>query len=1037
MFSEIFGLLSSVDVSKSKGGRKFTLNLNRNRIRSISAYSSNSIFYFPTIVSDQAMPEEVAMVSRMCEKSYASFVVACISLMPFHRIKADDKASIEEYLQQFHQNMGINPGSGPIMNKLMGFVDSLEESSMAMSEVDAVKELQESILTAWRKSLATNTNFVKVMSESISLNEMFQEDPIDPKIRVLQEQYLKTREELDDWGFIGEATDDMFDDLDDDWDDFEDDDDDFDEDDDSFLDDYLDEATAKKIRTDKFQKNYDKLLKRLNDPGFQMFGTGTFGVLKIAFEADAMIKSATSEDDLKKATQILRTYNFGSMDAAQQKSFDAAIERKRKQLKASMNEAAMKSSKRNALSDDQFGLPEDRKYPLNDAKHVRLAVKMFGHCEEGKRKKLAGNILKAAEKHGVSIKVGKNNPMAEYVPETMVEATASSNNKLKSKIEKSLKSAGLDHAAKVFVDASGKVSVKTYSGDVSDAEIKRIEKICNSFGDVERNDDDDKIYFDFNEAASVKSAIDNIKFSLESVSANKILSCSSLTKLASLESKLKKLKNKYVKYLNRYKKKYKENQKSGSNSKLQIRFNNIQISDPKAFMKQYGSYIKIINKRLKLVEKRREQLRTRKDQVASSKKSTAEAQAKRAEQRVPSTTAKLEENAITDLTEMDFHAIDFCESVIDHDLNAPDSEIFTLIEAVNPKDPDDPYIKKGEKILASARKGYRDMKKERDEANRKAELQGRRAYKAEQREKEANRQRFEASKQLEQERDRNQKLQSQLDAQKYGMKDNDPDAVTVDADGNEIDVVYDRGRSRNNINAARAARNGQTNFKTFDREVFTNMDMTKANEAVPLFTKATIGFIVDETEEVVSRDVLIGIKAYIHRAPSLELVNDIYNSIINKRKFLRFVKFITGEERSLSDLVFGIKELRNDALDARGGAGEWRSAFKRRRRWSKMSITYLMKDYTQNGTIVMTMNEVEYIRSQYGIDIMKPDHVKMIMDSDFLLGFVILDQAEEMVYVTYDGHGYGFQTYTYAMLQRESQNTTSRELRELYRAISR
>lgn len=938
MFSEIFGLLSSVDVSKSKGGRKFTLNLNRNRIRSISAYSSNSIFYFPTIVSDQAMPEEVAMVSRMCEKSYASFVVACISLMPFHRIKADDKASIEEYLQQFHQNMGINPGSGPIMNKLMGFVDSLEESSMAMSEVDAVKELQESILTAWHKSLATNTNFVKVMSESISLNEMFQEDPIDPKIRVLQEQYLKTREELDDWGFIGEATDDMFDDLDDDWDDFEDDDDDFDEDDDSFLDDYL-------------------------------------------------------------------------------------------------GEAAMKSATRNKLSDDQFGLPEDRKYPLNDAKHVRLAVKMFGHCEEGKRKKLAGNILKAAEKHGVSIKVGKNNPMVEYVPETMVEAAAP-NKKLKTKIEKSLKSAGLDHAAKVFVDASGKVSVKTYSGDVSDADIKRIEKICNSFGDVERNDDDDKVYFDFNES-TVKSAIDNIKFSLESVSANKILSCSSLTKLASLESKLKKLKNKYVKYLNRYKKKYKENQKSGSKSKLQIRFNNIQISDPKAFMKQYGSYIKIINKRLKLVEKRREQLRTRKDQVASSKKSTAEAQAKRAEQRVPSTTAKLEENAITDLTEMDFHAIDFCESVIDHDLNAPDSEIFTLIEAVNPKDPDDPYIKKGEKILASARKGYRDMKKERDEANRKAELQGRRAYKAEQREKEANRQRFEASKQLERERDRNQKLQSQLDTQKYGMKDNDPDAVTVDADGNEIDVVYDRGRSRNNINAARAARNGQTNFKTFDREVFTNMDMTKANEAVPLFTKATIGFIVDETEEVVSRDVLIGIKAYIHRAPSLELVNDIYNSIINKRKFLRFVKFITGEERSLSDLVFGIKELRNDALDARGGAGEWRSAFKRRRRWSKMSIPYLMKDYTPNGTIVMTMNEVEYIRSQYGIDIMKPDHVKMIMDSDFLLGFVILDQAEEMVYVTYDGHGYGFQTYTYAMLQRESQNTTSRELRELYRAISR
>lgn len=1035
MLSEIFGLLSSVDVSKSKGGRKFTLNLNRNRIRSISAYSSNSIFYFPTIVSDQCMPEEVAMISRMIEKSYASFVVACISLMPFHRIKADDKASIEEYLQQFHQNLGINPGSGPVMNKMMGFVDSLGESSMAMAEVDSVRELQDILYEAWQKSLKENSDFVKILSETISLNDMFQEDPIDPKIRMLQEQYLATREELDTWGFIGEATDDMFDITDDDWDDFEDDDDDF-EDDDSILDDYIDEIAAKKVRSDKFQKNYDKLVKRLNDPGFQMFGSTAIGTVKIAAEADSMIKNAQSESDLKMAAQVLRHYDFGAANDSYQKMFDTAIDRRKKQLSESVNESVMKAAVRNKLSDDQFGLPEDRKYPLNDAKHVRLAVKMFGHCEEGKRKKLAGNIMKAAEKHGVSLKVGKDNPMAEYVPESMVEAAASKSVKLKAKVEKAIKNAGLDHAAKVFVDASGTVSVKTYSGDVSDRDLDRIEKVCKSIGEVERNEDDDKIYFDFNEAASVKSAIDNIKFSLESVSANKILSCQSLTKLASLESKLKKLKNKYVKYLNRYKRKYKENQKSGSKSKLQIRFNNIQISDPKAFMKQYGSYIKIINKRLKLVEKRREQLRTRKDQTKSSKQSTAEAQAQRAEKRITPNTTKLEENTINDLTQMDFQAIDFCESVVDADLRAPDSEIFTLIEAVDPTDPNDPYVQRGEKILASARKGYRDMKKERDEAKRKAELQGRRAARAEQREKEANRQRFEASKQLEKERERSQKLQAQLDDKKYGTDDSDPDKVTVDADGNEIDVVYDRSRPRGGINAARAARNGQNSFKTFDREVFTNMDMNKANEAIPIFTKASIGFIVDETEEVVSRDVLVGIKAYIHKAPSLELVNDIYNCIINKRKFLRFVKFVTGEERSLSDFLFGIKELRNDALDARSGAGEWRSAFKRRRRWSKMSIPYLMKDYTPNGTIVMTMNEVEFIRSQYGIDIMKPDHVKMIMDADFLLGFVIVDQAEELVYVTYDGHGYGFQTYTYAMLERE-QAQSDRMMRELYRSFSR
>ena len=109
MITEIFSLLSSLDITKNnKLDKKFDFNLSRNRIRSISAYSSNSIFYFPTIVIDQATPDEIAMVSRMLEKSYASFVITCISLMPFHRIHADDQGSIEEYLSQFHQNLGIS-----------------------------------------------------------------------------------------------------------------------------------------------------------------------------------------------------------------------------------------------------------------------------------------------------------------------------------------------------------------------------------------------------------------------------------------------------------------------------------------------------------------------------------------------------------------------------------------------------------------------------------------------------------------------------------------------------------------------------------------------------------------------------------------------------------------------------------------------------------------------------------------------------------------------------------------------------------------
>ena len=53
--TELFSLLSTLEAGTEASGvgTRFRVNLNRNRIRSISAYSSNSIFYFPTIVSDR------------------------------------------------------------------------------------------------------------------------------------------------------------------------------------------------------------------------------------------------------------------------------------------------------------------------------------------------------------------------------------------------------------------------------------------------------------------------------------------------------------------------------------------------------------------------------------------------------------------------------------------------------------------------------------------------------------------------------------------------------------------------------------------------------------------------------------------------------------------------------------------------------------------------------------------------------------------------------------------------------------------------
>ena len=299
MIREIFDVLSAAEDSNAGRGLKRNINLNKSRIRSISSYSSNSIFYFPTIVSDQLMPEEAGMVLKMLERSYASFVVACIGLMPFHRVSADDKASIENYLQQFHQNIGVKT-----TNNVNWAADKfLRENA---TDDEAVKAAQDYLYECWQRCKSSGEDLIKVIAEEVSLNDMFNEDAVDPKTRAIQERYHARMEELNTWGFLGEATEEMFD--------FDDDDDEED-----------------------------------NDPD-------------LSEEEYALMYGDGNDIEL-------------DLEDEEIEGFDE-----------SMLEAALPAKERNKLPDSAFGLPKERKFPLHDAKHVKLAVKMFGHCPEKDRK---------------------------------------------------------------------------------------------------------------------------------------------------------------------------------------------------------------------------------------------------------------------------------------------------------------------------------------------------------------------------------------------------------------------------------------------------------------------------------------------------------------------------------------------------------------------------------------------------------------------------------------------------------------------------
>ena len=76
-------------------------------------------------------------------------------------------------------------------------------------------------------------------------------------------------------------------------------------------------------------------------------------------------------------------------------------------------ERVLTSDDRNKLKTKEFGIPELRKYPIYDEKHVRSAISYFKHSPSKYRKELAGRIKTAADKFDV--KISKDSLIHKYL----------------------------------------------------------------------------------------------------------------------------------------------------------------------------------------------------------------------------------------------------------------------------------------------------------------------------------------------------------------------------------------------------------------------------------------------------------------------------------------------------------------------------------------------------------------------------------------------------------------------------------------------
>lgn len=216
--------------------------------------------------------------------------------------------------------------------------------------------------------------------------------------------------------------------------------------------------------------------------------------------------------------------------------------------------------------------------------------------------------------------------------------------------------------------------------------------------------------------------------------------------------------------------------------------------------------------------------------------------------------------------------------------------------------------------------------------------------------------------------------------------------------------------------------------------VFGDAEVKKANEMQPTFILLKVSRISKESRRPIEYEITIGIKATLHVVPSAEYISNLVDACEYKGTLFRFIKWTTGEIDFIRDFVLRLDIFERETRNRENSSSGWWDALKKRARAAKISRVNANR-LLPNATFVFTRAEVDYIKSNFGYDLLSTKIATQLMKEYFLLGYVVVDSSSEVVQIMYDGQK-KFQTLTFRALERENDNK-ERAFKDMLRQVKK
>ena len=225
-------------------------------------------------------------------------------------------------------------------------------------------------------------------------------------------------------------------------------------------------------------------------------------------------------------------------------------------------------------------------------------------------------------------------------------------------------------------------------------------------------------------------------------------------------------------------------------------------------------------------------------------------------------------------------------------------------------------------------------------------------------------------------------------------------------------------------------------------DYFTNQllpqDVAKANELMP--TLVTVNFTTVNPEGVKNTATgIIGVKAKLYSVDSMEIITRISSKYSTNNTLFNLVRASTREISFFKDFAFAIDKAKIDAINM-AKKSDNSSMFKLlERRATKNKFSSLLKknDASPITSLVLSQEEVEYLKKYHNTDMEKSYITRTILESYNLMDIVIADESLEVARFLFDDGDGIFETMTFDSLEKEAKDSSYKKVINLMSKINR